>query len=299
MFMGKIVEAGEMIERAFDAFNDSSEDDRFAARAAGQDAGVADLALMSWTFWLLGQPDRAVNSIDAALQRADTIGHPHSLAYACYYASVLYALCGRPDIAQTHAEKCLNLSKLHGFRQWHGLSRAIRGICATMIDKSSAPLDDITAALAEYRNAGYELGITALYVLLCPVLLLHDHIDGALEIIERGFAAVNGNSEKIFESELYRLKASAVRRTSSADASAQSDAILELALGKAKEQNAKSLELRISHDLAKSWLSHGKREQARDLLIPICDWFEEGEGKRDLREARALLNEVRSSAPSH
>ena len=299
MFMGRIVEAGEMIERAFDAFNDSSEDDRFAARAAGQDAGVADLALMSWTFWLLGQPDRAVNSIDAALQRADTIGHPHSLAYACYYASVLYALCGRPDIAQTHAEKCLNLSKLHGFRQWHGLSRAIRGICATMIDKSSAPLDDITAALAEYRNAGYELGITALYVLLCPVLLLHDHIDGALEIIERGFAAVNGNSEKIFESELYRLKASAVRRTSSADASAQSDAILELALGKAKEQNAKSLELRISHDLAKSWLSHGKREQARDLLIPICDWFEEGEGKRDLREARALLNEVRSSAPSH
>ena len=292
MFMGKIVEAGEMIERAFDAFNDSSEDDRLAARAAGQDAGVADLALMSWTFWLLGQPDMAVNRIDAALQRADTIGHPHSLAYACYYASVLYALCGRPDIAQTHAEKCLNLSEMHGFRQWHGLSRAIRGICATMIDKSSAPLDDVTAALAEYRNAGYELGITALYVLLCPVLLLHDHIDGALEIIERGFAAVHGNSERIFECELYRLKASALRRTSNADAQAQSDAILELALRKAKEQNAKSLELRISHDLAKSWLSQGKRDKAREVLAPICEWFREGAETKDLTEARAVLSKL-------
>jgi class 3 adenylate cyclase/tetratricopeptide (TPR) repeat protein len=298
MFMGKIVEAGEMIKRAFETFNGSSEDDRLAARAAGQDAGVADLALMSWTFWLLGQPDTAMNRIDAALQRADGIGHPHSLAYACYYASVLYALCGRPDIARMHAEKCLNLSEMHGFRQWHGLSRAIRGICTTMIDKSSAPLDDIAAALAEYRNAGYELGITALYVLLCPVLLLHDHIDGALEILERGLAAVHDNSERIFECELYRLKASALRLTSSADAPAQSDAMLELALRKAKEQNAKSLELRISHDLAKSLLSHGKREQARDLLAPICDWFEEGEGTRDLREARALLSEARSPAPS-
>jgi predicted ATPase len=161
-----------------------------------------------------------------------------------------------------------------------------------MIDKSSAPLDDVAAALAEYRNAGYELGITALYVLLCPVLLLHDQIDGALEIIERGFAAVHGNSEKIFECELYRLKASALRRTSSADAPARSDAILELALRKAKEQNAKSLELRISHDLAKSWLGQGKRDKAREVLAPICEWFREGAESKDLTEARAVLSKL-------
>lgn len=83
-----------------------------------------------------------------------------------------------------------------------------------------------------------------------------------------------------------------LHRRSSADAPAQSDAILELALRKAKEQNAKSLELRISHDLAKSWLSHGKREQARDLLTPICDWFKEGAETKDLTEARAVLSKL-------
>src|SRR5262249_16442518 len=84
MFMGQIVEAGHMIERAFDVFNASSEGDQLAARAAGQDAGVADLALMSWTLWLLGKPDTAVKRINDALQRADSIGHPHTQAYANY-----------------------------------------------------------------------------------------------------------------------------------------------------------------------------------------------------------------------
>ena len=94
MFMGHIVEAAARIERAFDAFNSSSEEDRLTARAAGQDAGVADLALLSWTLWLLGQPDSAAARIEAALQRAEAIAHPHSQAYACYYAAVLYALRG-------------------------------------------------------------------------------------------------------------------------------------------------------------------------------------------------------------
>jgi predicted ATPase len=241
---------------------------------------------------LLGQPDAAVARVEAALQRADAIGHPHSRAYACYYASVLYALCGRPDVARAHAETCLNLSEMHGFRQWHGLARAIRGICATMLDKSSAPLDDVAAALAEYRNAGYELGITALYVLLCPVLLMHDHVEGALEILERGLAAAQSNSERIFECEIYRLKAAAVQRTSATDARAQANALLELALRKAREQNAKSLELRIAHDLAKSKLQEGKPDQARDLLGPVCAWFKEGDGTRDLKDARALLDQA-------
>src|SRR6185312_4827053 len=107
MFMGDIVKAGERIERAYDAFNSSSEEHRLAARAAGQDAGVADLALLSWTLWLLGQPDAAAARIEAALQRAETIAHPHSQAYAHYYAAVLYALRGEFAVAQQHAERCL------------------------------------------------------------------------------------------------------------------------------------------------------------------------------------------------
>lgn len=289
MFMGRLQEAGEMIGHAFEAFDKSSEADRFAARAAGQDAGVADLALMSWTMWLLGRPDTAISKIEAALDRAQAIGHPHTSAYARYYAAVLYALSGRPDIALTHAEHCFNLSEVHGFRQWLGLSRAIRGICRVLIDHSSAQIADINAALAEYRNAGYELGITALHVLLCPVLMMCGQAQAALDILERGLNVARHNSERFFESELYRLKASVFRAMERADATVSSDAMLEQALALARRQSAKALELRAALDLARSWASQGKREQARDLLKPVCDWFAEGHDTPDFKNANALL----------
>ena len=291
MFRGQIVEAGVVIERAFDAFNNSSEDDRLAALAAGQDAGVADLALMSWTVWLLGQPDTAAARIDAALQRADAINHPHSQAYACYYASVVYALRDQPDVARAHAERCLALSETHGFRQWHGLSRAIRGICATMLDETSGRLDDVTAALEEYRNAGYQLGITALYTLLSSVLLLRGQTDAALEIIERGLSTVDHNGERLFEAELYRLKARALPNSGMQNAgTAEMRALLERALLTAQQQGAKSIELRVARDLAQWWLSQSRKDKARDVLAPICDWFTEGAQIRTLKDARALLS---------
>ena len=70
--------------------------------------------------------------MDAAIQRADAIDHPHSQAYACYYASILHALRGEFLTAQGYAERCLTLSEEHGFRQWRGLAHAIRGICVTL-----------------------------------------------------------------------------------------------------------------------------------------------------------------------
>src|SRR5438045_6849579 len=105
-----------------------------AARAAGQDAGVAMQALMSWVLWVLGDVDGAVTRMAAALERADAAHHAHTHAYACYYASVLHALRGEPAVARAYAERCLAISAQHGFRQWLGLSRAIRGICAAALD---------------------------------------------------------------------------------------------------------------------------------------------------------------------
>ena len=69
MFMGRIVEAREELERAIEMFGTSEEADRLAARAAGQDAGVAMLAFAGWVSWILGQVDEAVTRMAAALAR--------------------------------------------------------------------------------------------------------------------------------------------------------------------------------------------------------------------------------------
>ncbi len=293
LFMGHLAGAREVIQRAVEAFEASSEEERLAARAAGQDAGVADLALMSWALWLLGQADTAITRINGAIQRADAISHPHSQAYACYYASILHALRGELLIAHGYAERCLGLSEEHGFRQWRGLAHAIRGICVSLLDPSSSALEEIRTAFDEYRGAGYQLGITALYVLLCPALLSSHKYEAALDLIEQGLATVNRNSERIFEAELYRLKARALLAHGAPEARIEAQSLLDQALTTARSQHAKALELRATRDLAALWIDQGKREQALDFLAPIYAWFTEGFDTQDLKQAKALLDQLR------
>ncbi len=288
MFMGQLSEAATTIADAFETFNKSSETEQLKARAAGQDAGVADLALMSWTLWLLGQPDSAVERIEAALRRADTIAHPHTHAYASYYAAVLYAFRGQFNVARAHSARCCELSKAHEFRQWRGLSQTMTGICDAFLGSQSS-VSEVTTALDDYRNAGYQLGITALYALLCSALLVRGDREGALEILDLGLSTVQNNSERIFEAELYRLKARAQQDAGDAAAVANQVALLEQALELARSQHAKSIELRVARDLAQTLLRHGESQRARELLAPICDWFTEGSETSDLREARAIL----------
>ena len=289
-FLGRIVEAREAIERAVEVFSASQDADRMAARAAGQDAGVAMQALMSWVLWVLGDVDGAVTRMTAALERADVVHHAHTHAYAWYYASVLHALRGEPAIAQAYAERCLAISEQHGFRQWLGLSRAIRGICAAAQDVSGSRLDEVKVELDQYQRAGYQLGITAQFVLLCPALLLRNEPETALEVIDRGLSIVSHNSERFLEAELYRLKARAVLMRGAPDAEAES--LLEQALITARGQQARSLELRAATDLARLWINQGKRAEARDVLESIYGRFSEGFDTQDLNEAKAVLAQL-------
>jgi tetratricopeptide (TPR) repeat protein len=289
-FLGRIVEAREAVERAVEIFSVSQEVDRMAARAAGQDAGVAMLALLSWVLWVLGHVDEAVTQMAAALERADAVRHAHTHAYAWYYASVLHTLRGEAAIAQAYAERCLAISEQHGFRQWLGLSRAIRGICAAMLDGSGSRFDEVKSALDEYQRAGYQLGITAQFVLLCPALLLRNESEAALELIDLGFSIVSHNSERCFEAELYRLKAGAMLMRGASDAEAES--LLEQALQMARSQQARSLELRAATDLARLRMRQGKHAEALDVLASVHSRLTEGFDTRDVKEAKAILAQL-------
>ena len=293
LFMGRIADAHREVEGAIEAFNASDERVRLAARAAGQDAGAAALSLMSWALWLRGHADRARVQIEAALERADAVEHPHTRAYVDYYASVLYALRGEHALALRRAERCVALSEEHGFGQWRNLARAIRGISTTMLNPSSdtLALDEVKGAFNDYRRAGYQLGITALDILWCPALLLRQQPEAALDIIEQGLITANHNSERIFEAELYRLKARALLARSGAGAMADAQSLLYRAMRTAKRQEAQSLEFRAAMDLAALWTDQGKRAEALDLLAPLHASFTEGLDTQDLREGKALLEQ--------
>ena len=154
----------------------------------------------------------------------------------------------------------------------------------------AAELDEVKVELDQYQRAGYQLGITAQFVLLCPALLLRNEPETALEVIDVGLSIVSHNSERFLEAELYRLKARAVLMRGAPDAEAES--LLDQALITARGQQARSLELRAATDLARLWINQGKRAEARDVLESIYGRFSEGFDTQDLNEAKAVLAQL-------
>jgi len=246
MFMGRIVEARKVMQESLDAFETAGEAARLKAHAAGQDAGAAGFAQMSWLLWLLGDVQAALEVAGAALDRATASAHPHTEAYASYYVSVLHALRGEAAIAHRHASRCFALSRQHGFSLWLALSRAVRGTCQSALEPDYDCIADVTAALDEYRVAGSKLGITVLYVLLCRVFVSNGRTDAALDAAEQGLALADQTQERVFEAELCRLKAHALLALRPQDARAWFDKALTVA----RAQGAETLASRIADDIA-------------------------------------------------
>ena len=123
-------------------------------------------------------------------------------------------------IAQGYAERCLAISEQHGFRQWLGLSRAIRGVCTATLDVSGNRLDEVVAALEEYQRAGYQLGITAQFALLLRPCCSAASPRPRWRNRSRPYI-VTDNDERFFAAELYRLKARTLLVRGATDAEAE------------------------------------------------------------------------------
>ena len=97
--------------------------------------------------------------------------------------------------------------------------------------------------------------------------------------------------ERAGEVEVHRLEGELLLARSPSDET-QAEASFREALEVARRQSAKSPELRAATSLARLWQRQGKRDEARDLLAPVYAWFTEGFDTKDLREAKALLEEL-------
>src|SRR5262249_31660900 len=133
---------------------------------------------------------------------------------------------------------------------------------------------------------------TAPSVLFGRALLPLRQPEAALEVTEQGLATAVHNTERIFEAELYRLKARALLARGGSDARISARPLLDQALMTASRQHARSLELRAATDLAVA-SDQGRRDEARAILAPIYAWFTEGLDTQDLKEAKAVLDQLR------
>ena len=118
-----------------------------------------------------------------------------------------------------------------------------------------------------------------------------DRQEAALDLLSEALASVMDMDERVFEAELHRTIGDALL---SMQRQGEAEVAFTRALAVARQQQAKSWELRAAMSLARLWRDQGKVQQGRELLAPVYGWFTEGFDTRDLKEAKALLEELQS-----
>jgi predicted ATPase len=121
---------------------------------------------------------------------------------------------------------------------------------------------------------------------LADALMRQGKYDEAVAAARDGLSTEVYTGHRQWKAELHRLEGIALCGLNRLE----EGSALEQAMRVARSQRAKAYELRAATSLARLWCDQGKRQQARDLLVPVYDWFTEGFHTRDLKEAKALLN---------
>ena len=276
----------------------------FASGVVLEEGRVNVRATYSTLLWALGYWDQAQAFNDEAVVLAHEINHPYSVTFAHYLASWLYQLLRRPDEVNRHAQQVVALSEQHGFFLTVLGSLNLLWSQVQLSKRAGADVEALREQLGNFRQGwdAYlasgarvsEIYFTSLLI-ECHLLLGQD--DEAWELLEHCFTVIGASGDQ-WEADLNRLKgemllARAATRQRGQDALRdQAEACFRTAVDIATAQSAKALELRAATSLARLTAARGERAAARDLLAPVCDWFQEGHNQPELRAANALLREL-------
>jgi predicted ATPase len=270
---------------------------RALAPRFGQDIRVAALSFRAKALWLLGHPALALADIASALKDAREIDHGPSLMYALFVAAKLNIYCGYYAAASKYADEIVTFATQKGVGFWKAIGMLCQAVVLALAGNASDAVQEITSAINAYRSMGSTVFLPEYLSHLANAHAQASQVDDAWRCIGEAMAAMEASGEIWFEAEINRIAGEIALKSQRQDA-AKAEGYFERALAVARQQQAKSWELRASMSLARLWRSQGKVQQARELLAPVYGWFKEGFDTRDLKEAKALLEELATQSRS-
>jgi len=187
--------------------------------------------------------------------------------------------------ARDCGERLLELGREHKLVQYRAIGAIVHGWAVTNLGDWGEGLAELRSAIAAYGE------ISSFMLDLFSALLIEAEL--AADNFEE--AAVVEKADNIkgvwWRPELLRMRGELQTSAPNGDRAAAESSYLE-SIAAAKSQEARSLELRAATGLARLWRDQGKPQQAHELLAPVYGWFTEGFDTRDLKEAKALLDEL-------
>jgi predicted ATPase len=256
----------------------------------GKDIRVATLAYRAMALWMLGYPKAALADVDQLLSDAGEIGQAATVMYALFHAAYFYLCQGNYQAVITLSKEAVALAEEKGTLMWKGGGITLQGCASALTGNASDAVQMITTGIGLLRATGARFWIPLFRLHLAKAHSELGQFDTAWGGIREVVAVIENSKETWWEAEVNRIAGEIARKSD--DDGLKAEKYFERALTVARQQQAKSWELRASMSLARLWRDQGKVQQARELLAPVYGWFSEGFDTRDLKEAKELLGEL-------
>jgi len=288
--MGEFLLASEHLENAITLY-DPERHRTLTFRFYMADARVSCLSYAACTQWLLGYPDQALARSNQALTLAQALSDPHSLAFAHYSVGILRQFRREAHVTQKTAERVITLSAEHGFTYILAGAISLRGWAMTEQRHYEEGIAQLRDGIVATRTTGMEVMRPYHLCLLAEACKETGRLDDGLSALKEALAAADELENRSCEAEIHRLKGELLLRQNDSNG-AKAQRCFERAIEIARDQSAKSLELRATMSLARLLAKRGRRDEARPMLAEIFNWFTEGFDTADLKDAKALLDEL-------
>jgi hypothetical protein len=311
----QFVVANEYCKRAINTGYDPLRQQSFAL-AYGFDPFLSCLGVGAWTLWYLGHPEQALQRSQAALTLARELAHPYALAWMLNAASWMHFYRREGQAAIMLAAEAITLSSTQEFPHWLAMGQWMRGQALIEHGESEEGVKQLQRGLEAYHATGALIGTRGCG--RAEVARGYErrgqHAEG-LRIIEEALSGLN--QVRHYEAEMYRIKGElllaqerwergagnkenqekkvknqARKKEIQTRSQSEAEACFHKAIAVARQQSAKSWELRATVSLARLWQRQSKICEAHRMLSEVYNWFTEGFYTKDLQEAKALLEEL-------
>ena len=286
-FSGNVLQILETTEEGIRRY-DAKRHAQLADAFGGHDAGVCALSCQAMGLSLRGLPDQARRAAERTLVLAGSLSHPPSIAFGHALAGFSFLIARDRRGCERMGARTVALAEKFDLPIFRGTGRYLMGWAKAQGLTLSEGLALMEEAFPFVENTFYKFFGAA----LAEARFDAGRATDALALVDRAVNTGEGPASGLYVSEVHRLRGTFLKSLGSPAEEVES--ALRTALQIAGDQGAFLLKLRASTSLARLLSDQGQVQQARELLAPVYGWFTEGFDTRDLKEAKALLEEFGS-----
>ena len=214
-----------------------------------------------------------------------------TIALIHHLKGVFEILRGDAEAALRASEALVALGREHNMALYLAFGSVHASWARARLSDREAGVTELRGAVAAYGDQGNRLYVPFYQGLLAEIEGEEQSADRALARIDEALALAGATGEHWSDAFLHRIRGEILLKRDPANPAAAEEAFFT-AIAVAQQQKARSFELRAAMSMARLWRDQGKPQQARDLLAPVYGWFTEGFDTLDLKEAKALLDEL-------